>query len=203
MRNIIAKNTEQVFIFMISDKRVRILMAAEALINKSGLEAVSIHRVAKQAKVATGTIYLYFKDKDELMAELHERNLRLFAEAFLADVNTAQSLQECHSRLWLNALHYHQENVNVQRLWVHLETLPKNARHKALIQELFKPVKLFFSRGVEQGCFKPLPGEMLYALAFGQILEICRFSQLREANFTKQDMDAALLASWDAITIHP
>lgn len=145
MRNIIAKNTEQMFIFMISDKRVRILMAAEALINKSGLEAVSIHRVAKQAKVATGTIYLYFKDKDELMAELHERNLRLFAEAFLADVNTAQSLQECHSRLWLNALHYHQENVNVQRLWVHLETLPKNARHKALIQELFKPVKLFLA----------------------------------------------------------
>ncbi|WP_163133453.1 TetR/AcrR family transcriptional regulator [Agarivorans sp. Alg241-V36] len=203
MRNIIAENTEQMFILVITDKRIRILIAAETLINQSGLEAVSIHRVAKQAKVATGTIYLYFKDKDELMAELHDRNLRLFAEAFLSGVENAQSLQERHRRLWLNALHYHQENVNVQRLWVHLETLPKNAHHKALIQELFEPVKLFFRSGVEQGCFKPLPSEMLYALAFGQILEICRFSYLREVEFTKQDMDAALLASWDAITVHP
>ncbi|MDO6686562.1 MULTISPECIES: TetR/AcrR family transcriptional regulator [unclassified Agarivorans] len=188
---------------MIPDKHLRILMAAEHLIERGGIDALSMQRVAKEAKVAAGTIYLYFKDKDELMAQLHERNLRLFTDAFLAGVDANEGLKEQHRRLWLNALNYHLAHVNVQRLWVHLETLPKNAHHKQLIMELFEPVKLFFSRGVEEGCFKALPGEMLYALAFGQIHEICRFSFFRDVTFTKQDMDAALLASWDAITIHP
>ncbi|MGY5451628.1 TetR/AcrR family transcriptional regulator [Agarivorans sp. MS3-6] len=188
---------------MIPDKRLRILAAAETLISRSGLEALTMQRVAKQAKVAAGTIYLYFKDKEQLMAELHERNLRLFAEAFLDGIQQEQGLRNQHRRLWLNALGYHQMNPTVQRLWVHLETLPRNTRHRELIQELFEPVKLFFSAGVDQGCFKPLPGEMLYALAFGSVHEICRFAYLRDVNFTEQDMDAALLSSWDAITIHP
>ncbi|WP_427979282.1 TetR/AcrR family transcriptional regulator [Agarivorans sp.] len=188
---------------MITDKRLRILMAAETLVSRFGVEGLSMHRVAKQAKLATGTIYLYFKDKDTLMSELHERNLRLFAEAFLADVDFNASLKQQHHQLWRNDFSYQQSNANVQRLWAHLETLPRNTRHKQLIQELFEPVKLFFEKGVEQGCFKALPSEMLYALAFGSLYEICRFSHLRDVNFSQQDMDVALLASWDAITVHP
>ncbi len=188
---------------MISDKRLRILMAAETLVSRFGVEGLSVHRIAQQATLATGTIYLYFKDKDELMSELHVRNLRLFAEAFLADVDFNASLKQQHYQLWTNGFCYHQNNVNVQRLWVHLETLPRYTRHKQLIQELFEPVQLFFEKGVEQGCFKALLSEMLYALAFGSFYEICNFSRLRDVKFSQQDMDVALLASWDAITVHP
>ncbi|WP_432455596.1 TetR/AcrR family transcriptional regulator [Agarivorans sp. QJM3NY_29] len=188
---------------MTSDKRVRILSAAGVLISRSGVDACSIHRVAKQAGVATGTIYLYFKNKETLMAELHERNLRLYAEAFVAGVEDESDLLGQHRRLWRNALNYHKLNPTIHRLWVHLETLPRGHRHQQLVEDLFQPVKHFLSSGVEQGYFKPLPGELLYALAFGQINEICRFMMLRQVQFSEQNMDAAQLASWDAIILHP
>jgi TetR/AcrR family fatty acid metabolism transcriptional regulator len=54
------------------DKRERILRAAVKVFAKSGFFAARVSEVAKAAGVADGTIYLYFKSKDELLVSLFE-----------------------------------------------------------------------------------------------------------------------------------
>jgi TetR/AcrR family fatty acid metabolism transcriptional regulator len=54
------------------DKRDRILRAAVKVFAKSGFHAARVSEVAKAAGVADGTIYLYFKSKDELLISLFE-----------------------------------------------------------------------------------------------------------------------------------
>ena len=54
------------------DKRERILKAAVKVFAKSGFYATRVSEVAKAAGVADGTIYLYFKSKDELLVSLFE-----------------------------------------------------------------------------------------------------------------------------------
>ena len=54
------------------DKRERILRAAVKVFAKSGFHATRVSEVAKAAGVADGTIYLYFKSKDELLVSLFE-----------------------------------------------------------------------------------------------------------------------------------
>jgi len=54
------------------DKRVRILDAAVRVFAKKGFHATRVSEVAKAAGVADGTIYLYFKSKDELLVSLFE-----------------------------------------------------------------------------------------------------------------------------------
>ena len=54
------------------DKRVRILDAAVRVFAKKGFYATRVSEVAKAAGVADGTIYLYFKSKDELLVSLFE-----------------------------------------------------------------------------------------------------------------------------------
>ena len=56
----------------VSDKRERILRAAVKVFAKSGFFAARVSEVAKAAGVADGTIYLYFKSKDELLTSLFE-----------------------------------------------------------------------------------------------------------------------------------
>jgi AcrR family transcriptional regulator len=53
-----------------SDKRALILAAALDEFAQNGFEAARLDDVAKRAKVAKGTIYLYFKDKESLFQEL-------------------------------------------------------------------------------------------------------------------------------------
>ena len=49
------------------DKRERILRAATKVFARKGFYATRVSEVAKAAGVADGTIYLYFKSKDELL----------------------------------------------------------------------------------------------------------------------------------------
>ena len=54
------------------DKRARILEAAVRVFAKNGFYATRVSDVARAAGVADGTIYLYFKSKDEVLLSLFE-----------------------------------------------------------------------------------------------------------------------------------
>jgi TetR/AcrR family fatty acid metabolism transcriptional regulator len=58
------------------DKRERILLAAERIFARRGFFAAKVSDVAKEAGVADGTIYLYFKSKDDLLISLFERRMQ-------------------------------------------------------------------------------------------------------------------------------
>jgi AcrR family transcriptional regulator len=59
----------------------RILDAAERLICERGLSNVSIAALAKEAGSSVGGFYARFKDKDELLRALHERDQHRFGAA--------------------------------------------------------------------------------------------------------------------------
>ena len=63
--------------------RERILDAARVILLRDGHDGLSIRKVAKAIEYSPGTIYLYYKDKDELMLALHrdafQRKGSLFA----------------------------------------------------------------------------------------------------------------------------
>ena len=55
-----------------TDKRDRIMRAAVKVFARNGFHATRVSEVAKAAGVADGTIYLYFKSKEELLVSLFE-----------------------------------------------------------------------------------------------------------------------------------
>ena len=54
------------------DKRERILRGAVKVFAKKGFYASRVNEIARAAGVADGTIYLYFKSKDEVLTSLFE-----------------------------------------------------------------------------------------------------------------------------------
>jgi TetR/AcrR family fatty acid metabolism transcriptional regulator len=56
----------------LGDKRERILSAAVKVFARNGFHATRVSEVAKAAGVADGTIYLYFKSKEELLFSVFE-----------------------------------------------------------------------------------------------------------------------------------
>jgi TetR/AcrR family fatty acid metabolism transcriptional regulator len=60
------------------DKRERILDAAERVFAQRGFFAARVSEIAREAGVADGTIYLYFKSKDELLISLFESRMERF-----------------------------------------------------------------------------------------------------------------------------
>ena len=57
------------------DKRERILKAAIKVFAKNGFYATRVSEIAKAAGVADGTIYLYFKNKDDVLITIFQDGL--------------------------------------------------------------------------------------------------------------------------------
>lgn len=57
------------------DKRDRILAAATRVFARHGFYAAQVADVARQAGVAAGTVYLYFRSKDDLLISIFERTM--------------------------------------------------------------------------------------------------------------------------------
>src|SRR5258707_14465073 len=72
-----------------TDKRERILAAAERVFARRGFFAARVSEIAKDAGVADGTIYLYFKSKDDLLISLFENRMRQVNDELRAAVDCA------------------------------------------------------------------------------------------------------------------
>jgi TetR/AcrR family fatty acid metabolism transcriptional regulator len=57
------------------DKRLRILDAAVRVFARKGFFSAKVSEIAGEAGVADGTIYLYFKNKDDLLISLFEERM--------------------------------------------------------------------------------------------------------------------------------
>lgn len=64
------------------DLRLRILDAAKELFLKDGYDATSIRKIAEKIEFSPTTIYLYYKDKADIMYALHQEGFKLLASQF-------------------------------------------------------------------------------------------------------------------------
>ena len=62
-------------------RRTDILQAAEHVFAGKGFHQASIEEIARAAEYGTGTVYLYFKDKEALYVELFEEKVRELIES--------------------------------------------------------------------------------------------------------------------------
>jgi TetR/AcrR family transcriptional regulator, fatty acid metabolism regulator protein len=76
------------------DKRERILHAAVRVFAKKGFHATRVSEIAAAAGVADGTIYLYFKSKDELLVALFEDRVERLLGFLEAELPLRESAQE-------------------------------------------------------------------------------------------------------------
>jgi TetR/AcrR family fatty acid metabolism transcriptional regulator len=74
-----------------SDKRERILRAAVKVFARKGFYASRVSEIAKAAGVADGTIYLYFKSKDELLTSLFEDRITRLLDVLRREVAAVPS----------------------------------------------------------------------------------------------------------------
>jgi len=59
------------------NKKEKILLAAAKVFSKNGFYNSTITKIAKEAGVADGTIYNYFKNKDDLLIQLFEESMKI------------------------------------------------------------------------------------------------------------------------------
>ncbi|WP_395317729.1 TetR/AcrR family transcriptional regulator [Fructilactobacillus frigidiflavus] len=80
------------------ETRTKILKAAKELFSENGVENTSVRDIAKKSDCSHTTIYLYFKDKDELFNEIaYEPLQKLYEELNMINNSAADSSEKFKS----------------------------------------------------------------------------------------------------------
>ena len=81
------------------DKRERILRGAIKVFARKGFYATRVSEIAKAAGVADGTIYLYFKNKDDVLVCIFEDRITRLLEVLRREVAESSSFEERMRRI--------------------------------------------------------------------------------------------------------
>ncbi len=133
-----------------SDKYQRILDAAIEVFADQGFFQSTIAQIAKVARVADGTIYLYFKNKDDILVQFYHYKTRQIFERFRDAVSrsaTAEEKLRCLIRVHLQEF---QKDRNMAIVY-QAETHQNRRLGDEQIKEMSKMYRGIISEVVELG----------------------------------------------------
>ena len=85
-------------------RRHTVIEAAETYFLEVGYEAFSMAQLAKKSGVAKGTIYLYFKTREDLFLSLYELSLTRWSQIFIGYLSDPMSSNAYAQRLYDTAM---------------------------------------------------------------------------------------------------
>ena len=113
------------------DKRNAIFDAATRLFAERGLTAAPTSEISKQAGVAEGTLFTYFKSKDDLINALYREIKLELADAMMSDFPRKKNVRTRLRHVWDRYVNWGIANPNQRKVLAQLtvsEVLTKESR---------------------------------------------------------------------------
>jgi TetR/AcrR family transcriptional regulator, fatty acid metabolism regulator protein len=157
------------------DKRERILAAAERIFARHGFFAARVSEIAKDAGVADGTIYLYFKSKDDLLISLFENRMKQVNAALTSAIAGLSPLAQLRAfvRTYLQLIH--DEPAAAEVLTIELRQSSKFMKEYDNLQfaDFLRTLGGIIAAGQEQGVVDTvIPAHIAARMIFGMLDEL-------------------------------
>ncbi len=141
------------------ERRCAIIEAADEVFARKGLSAATMDEIAAAAEVSKGTLYLYFKSKDELFLAGIIRSLTaLYAryEDITAEEGTGYDVLRALGLEYIEFARTHRDHFRLGMSWMFTDTpidreTPSFAEYTDLIQGMFRLTLQTIDRGIADG----------------------------------------------------
>jgi len=169
-----------------AEKRARILEAASRVFASKGFLSATVAEVAREAKVADGTIYLYFRNKDDLLLRLVEARMDALGRAMgeaLAPIEDPREKLATFIRFHLKMVE--ESPLEAQVLIVELRQSGRDLKRE--LAELMRPylgmLQGILEEGIAKGVMRPLDPRAVRHAIFGALDEVALAWLLRGRRF--------------------
>ena len=128
----------------------QILEAAVKVFARQGFHQSTVAQIAKEAGVADGTIYLYFKNKDDILVQFFSYRTKQVFESFRGEVDRAEASSDKLRNLVRRHLAEFQRDRDGAVVY-QVETHQNSRLAEAQIREMSQMYRDLISEIVEQG----------------------------------------------------
>ena len=186
----------------IESKRSRILLPARRLFVNQGFHNTPTSAIAMEANVANGTLFHYFKTKEDLINALFKETRRSYFAIATAGVDNEKTIKRKVRLLWYNtvkwALNRPQDFLFLQQYrnspFLSQITRDEKAEYNVFYHDLI-------DHGKKKGTLKDIPTDLLYQLFNYQIYGVVNhLLQHKEFQHNSTYISMAFEFCWESIT---
>lgn len=183
------------------DKKIKQVFAATlALVAKNGLAGITMSEIAKESNIATGTLYIYFKNKTELINSLFTACRNASAAVYFKNFDPDMPFKTGLKTIWLNLLNYRIKNFKAA-LFVdqcfHSPFITQTT--KELTKKLFAPLFSLMENGKKQQLIKDADTLLLLTFMAGSINETVKYAHYSNKKLNKETIDKMFGMCWDGL----
>ncbi|WEK35481.1 MAG: TetR/AcrR family transcriptional regulator [Candidatus Pseudobacter hemicellulosilyticus] len=177
-----------------------IYTATLALVGEYGLSGITMSQIAAKAGFATGTVYTYFANKEELIVKLFEKCMANYTDEYFAGFTPTDPFKIAFHTIWMNMFNYSiekfEEFIFIEQCF-HSPFISEELRKKS--KEKLQPWKDLIERGKREKLVKPIDSVWLMIYIRGSIrgmVKHCAYLQIAVSDEFKETM---FNMCWDAI----
>lgn len=146
------------------------------LLVRDGFEGFSMSKLSKACNISVATIYIYYKDKDDLIKQLGIEEGRHMMDSMTNGFSPDMPFEEGLKKQWENRAAYHLKNprraafTDVIRNSPHCDVVLKET--KGCFKEIMES---FIKNAIKNKELKPMPLEVFWSVAYGPLYNLLRF----------------------------
>lgn len=178
------------------DRPALIRRALRDLVAERGFHGASMGAVAKAAGVATGTAYVHYASKQELVFATYLELKADLSAAVLADLGDTMEPYEIWRHILTKAYDYLADEPERARFLTQLEESPYYEEAHARLMATGDPLVEAASSAEFTDLVVPLPTEVIYALSFGVAVRLIAAG----VRLKPDEVQLLVDATWRAVT---
>ena len=159
-----------------SDKYQKIIQAATHVFASKGFYNSKVSDVAKEADVADGTIYLYFKNKDDILISIFENSIDTFICTVRDKLSTLQDpIEKLHTfiRLHLELVQNNQDVAQVLQIELRQSTKFMKEYAATKFMDYLSVISTILEEGQKAGLFSTqIQPHLVKRAIFGAVDEV-------------------------------
>lgn len=149
---------------------------ALAMIVKEGFDGLSMQKLAKAAGVSPATIYIYYKDREDLILKLYAETSREMSKHTLAGFDPASSFKDGLRVQWINRAKYCLKHTDEAHFMEQIRFSPLYERASRLMDPVFMNTMREFVKGaIKRNEIIRVPVEVYWSIAFAPLYQLLKF----------------------------
>ena len=183
-------------------KRQALIAATVKVVNEIGFASSSVAKIAKQAKVSPSTLYVFFKNKDELLVSIYIELKQKLAAALLADFDDSLPIRDIIRNAWHGTFAYISKNLDEYDYMEQFANSPYSALvDSQVIEKEFMAIIQVFQRGIEQKIIKDVDLDFLAAFIWSPMYRLANPRLSSGLGLGEKGRETAFNMAWDAIKL--
>jgi len=181
-------------------KRKALFAATVKIVNKFGFASGTISKIALEAKVSPGTIYVYFKNKEDLLVSIYKEVKLELRDTMLSFFDESLPIRVILKNAWRGLYQYYADNPEFSLFIEQFENSPYNHLvDRETLDMHYDPFVHILERGVEQKIIKDADRKLLFAYMFNPLFHLANPRYNQRLYLNDEEIELAFCMAWDAI----